>query len=152
MTRTAYDGVDWQRNPATANDIALLYLDGAYAAPAEAADHFHALGAQAVRITVLGDPGAGICDVETGDVTPAAARNYIRARRATGHAATIYVSLASLGAVRNACMGLVYDTLAADWTGLPHEVPGCVGCQYLPGPDYDTSVIWDEGWHRRAAG
>jgi hypothetical protein len=151
MSRTAYDSVTWQHNPARRDEIAFLYGDGRFAAPADAVTHFRDLGAQVVRITVLGDPQWGVCDVERGDVTPARSRDYVRARHALGHLPTIYCSRAAIPAVRASCAGLAYDIWAADWTGEPHEVEGTVGTQYLPGAEYDTSRFYDDGWHARAS-
>jgi hypothetical protein len=153
MSRKVFDGIASDAAAigrlARPGDVVLYYADGRYAWPAEAVTHFETAAIELVAITVLGDPRCGIWDDEIGD--KGSARGYARGRRSLGHMPTIYCDLATLPSVRERCAGLDYDVYVADWTGRPHEVPGTVGTQYLPGATHDTGIIYDDGWHPQLA-
>ncbi len=148
MSRTMYDSTTPAAIPSGARVVA-WYLDGAVSAwPAGSLDRF--ADAVKVSITVTGHPGGDIGDVENGDLTPASAAAWIRARG--GHRSTIYTFLDNLPAVRDACKGLVYDVWVADWTGQPHAIDGAVAVQYADpahgsGGDFDLSVVTDASWY-----
>lgn len=153
MSRRAYDGIgaDWQKIAAVAKpgELVFGYADGPYSAwPAVAWDHFTQAGIETVEITVTGNPECGIYDGFPDNGTgPADWRAYVRGRRTLGHVATIYVDMACLPHLRAGCQGLDYRVIVADWTGVPHEIPGCAGTQWFSGPDYDMSEIYDAAWH-----
>jgi hypothetical protein len=149
---TGYDGIGADAaaisRVAQAGDAVFHYQDGIYAWTAADLALFDGRGVDLVAITVFGDPSCAVGDVENGDMTPQKARGYIRARRRLGHQACIYCNQDTLPKVRAECQGLIYNVLIALWDGTREPVPGTIGKQYLPGPDYDTDVIYDPFWRR----
>lgn len=141
-----YDSTDVLAIPETAK-VAAGYVDGAFA-------NFAAVvartpNAQHVAITVTGRPANTVCDCETGDLTPLDAARWARVEQRAGRRPTIYcsrnlqqavmVALASVGAAP-------VDWWLADWTGVPHLIPGTVATQYandVAGCDLSlTNGLW----------
>jgi hypothetical protein len=131
------------------------YTDGDYAwSAAQVALFPHSVH---VTITVKGGV-AQVCDCENGDLTPAQAGAWVQARHAAGQRPTVYCSLATVPAVREATGSLVagrdYDIWVADWTGAAHPValpgPGAAAnaaaVQYRSTDGYDESEVYDTGW------
>jgi peptidoglycan hydrolase-like protein with peptidoglycan-binding domain len=110
-----------------------------------------------VTITVLGGP-ADVGDCETGDMTPAAAANWIRKQKAAGYLRpTVYRSLAFMKDLREATgdlvMGKDWDSWVADYDNSTTEnYAGEAAKQYQSTSDYDKSVIYDAGWPHRTKG
>jgi len=102
-------------------------------------------------------PGAKVADCENGDYTPAQAASWAHGRHDRGEWPTVYCSLDLIPAVRQATGSLVlgtdYDIWCADWTGSPHQVPGCAATQYASGTmlakPYDLSAVYRGSWPAR---
>lgn len=134
---TIYDAVDVAAIPASAQ-IILAYIDGGYRT-------FNAVRARfpnalILTVTTNGLNSADICDVESGDATPAIAARGV----AAGLYGTVYSDTSTHGALVAAIRG-AWQWYAADPTGTPHLVPGSVATQWAwpghgsPG-NYDISV------------
>ncbi len=150
--RTFGDSVDPASIPFHQVDGVFPYVDGLYAWSSADIDRFKDAKKAIARITVFGDwRAACIGDVETGDMTPADAAVFVRARnRFRPDTAVIYCNRSTLPAVEEACAGLHYRRWVADWTGQPHTIPGVqrlVAVQYVNHPGYDLSVVFDDRWH-----
>lgn len=143
---TMYDSTDASAIPVGAV-VAAGYVDGTFA-------NFAAVVARTpkarhVSITVTGRPANDVCDCESGDLTPLNAARWAAVEQRAGRRPTIYcskntqqaviVALASVGA------GPV-DWWLADWTGVPHLLPGTVATQYahdVAGCDVSfTDGVW----------
>ncbi|HEV2452154.1 MAG TPA: hypothetical protein VGS62_09520, partial [Streptosporangiaceae bacterium] len=142
---TMYDSVTWEAIPANAEVVA-GYVDGDFAWPPAAWERWP--GADKVLITVSGSLTGNVADVEAGDMTPAQAAEWIRAKHSAGmRGVTIYCSRSDLGAVRTACKGQAYYIWVADWTNSPHEIAGTVATQYQNvGTSYDLSMVYSQEW------
>lgn len=144
--RTLYDSVTASDIPTTAAMVA-GYVDGRYAW--SDADWGLHPGAQHVRIAVFADTDDGhALDVENGDATPAQSVSWVRARRAAGADPSVYMNVATWGAVRAAfrAAGVTEPHYwVADWTGARHLPAGAVACQYADpktsGGHYDLSAV-----------
>jgi hypothetical protein len=123
------------------------YINGAYAWSQADWDLFP--HANHVTISVTAGANAGdVLDVETGDATPGQTAGWIAMRKAAGlYRPTIYCSLDVIPAVRvgtgSYILGKDDDIWAADYTGVPHEVPGCAATQYESTANYDVSIVYD---------
>jgi hypothetical protein len=131
------------------------YLNGTFAWSQADWDLFP--HADHVTISITAGANAGdVLDVETGDATPGQTAGWIAMRKAAGlYRPTVYCSLDVIPAVRvgtgRYILGKDYDIWAADYTGVPHEVPGCAATQYESTANYDVSVVYDTAWpHRKA--
>lgn len=142
---TMYDSVTWDAIPANAEVVA-GYIDGNFAWPHQAWNRWP--DAEKVLITVSGSLTGNVADVENGDMTPAQAAEWIRAKHNAGmRGATIYCSVSNLGAVRDACKGQGYYIWVADWTNSPHEIAATVATQYQNvGTSYDLSMVYSQEW------
>lgn len=94
--RIGYDAVNWTAIPSTAAFV-LGYVDGDYAWPQEAWDHFASLNIPAARIAVNPATIADVLDCEPGNpvdpsVNPSSAVPWAKNVRAAGKTATIYCS------------------------------------------------------------
>jgi hypothetical protein len=143
MTGTIfYDSSSPEEIPPEAK-YAAVYVNG-YVTPAAQVRRFTG---GVFRISVLPEAYwarlARCIDVERGAATPADARAFITERHALGKGdATVYCSRLSIPAVQAACEGLDYRIWAADWTGVPHEVPGAWAVQFATVTGkYDESVV-----------
>lgn len=118
-----------------------------------------------VSITLTAAAAADVLDVERGGANPADTRGWIAQAKAAGYyRPTVYCSRLTIPAVRQGTgqyiLGRDYDIWAADYTGTPHQViaPGtpaatCAATQYESTPDYDLTVVYDDGWpHRKLPG
>lgn len=148
MAKTApcdmYDSVTWGDIPESAEVVA-GYMDGEFAWPSEAWSRFP--DAEKVIITVTGNLVANVCDVESGDLTPQQAAEWIKAKQAAGHrGATVYCSENNLSAVREACEGLAYYIWYANWSNAPTELPGTVAHQFRAAGIYDVSYVYSQEW------
>lgn len=151
MTVTMYDSVTAADIPAHAEAVA-GYSDGLYDDYAALVARFP--GKPVVSITTRAAAGARVCDVETGDSTPAQGAQWAKAEIGAGRRPTLYYS-ASMGTpVRDALMAegvnpADVDFWAADWTGTPHMLLGSVATQYADprtsGGHYDLSLA-TEAW------
>ena len=144
--RTLYDSVTAADIPEYAAMVA-GYTDGKYAwTDTDWALH---KGAQQVRITVFpGDNEGQVLDVENGDATPGESVSWVRARRAAGADPSVYMNVATWGAVRAAfrAAGVTEPHYwVADWTGARHLPAGAVACQYADpktsGGHFDLSTV-----------
>jgi hypothetical protein len=127
------------------------YIDGRYAWDRADWALPPVRGAIKNLITVTGLLIGNTADVENGDMTPADAPDWIRAKQEAGHrGATIYCQRSRLEEVWAACHDLDYYIWVADWTGEPHQVPGTIATQYanLPEPDIDLSSVYSGDWIR----
>jgi hypothetical protein len=131
------------------------YINGTYAWSQADWDLFP--HADHVTISITAGANAGdVLDVEAGDATPGQTAGWIAMRKAAGlYRPTIYCSLDVIPAVRvgtgSYILGKDYDIWAPDYTGVPHEVPGCAATQYESTANYDVSIVYDTAWpHRKA--
>lgn len=138
----AFDAVTWQEMPK--DGAHFLYVDGDYAAPAEA----HAAYPDAYTIAIEAATPADEYDVEKGNPdhpVPWA----IMMRQRYGYTGRIYCALATVGQVLDqfTTAGIAPPRFRiADWTGTPPAlVPnygaGTDGVQYATGQNYDTSLL-----------
>jgi hypothetical protein len=130
--------------------------------------------AQPVTITVTGEAGRNVADVENGDLTPAQGAQWARAAHLAGRFPVLYVNrsnkaaviteAAKLGLGLGARMyGLWVATLDGSFTDLDgsdlRTQPGVVAVQYLgagtnvagqgvtrSGGPFDVSLVVDAGW------
>ncbi len=146
MTRTMFDSVNPAAIPHGAQMVA-GYLNGNYAWSAAAWKQFAHI--TTIRIDVIGNAplDAGVLDVENGDATPHQAPAWVKKRSAAGFRATIYCNKSTWPAVQAACKGLTVSYWIADWTHVPHELPGAVAVQWTNGAAFDTSAVYDNTWH-----
>lgn len=135
-------------------DLYAGYVDGRYANLD--AIHKRFPGKTVVSITVTGEPGAHVCDCETGDLTPphaaAWAQREVQARRHP----TIYCDTSTRPSVETECskLGLAlrrdYEIWEAHYDNVAQLPDGAVAKQYADhGPDgenVDRSVVADF-WH-----
>jgi hypothetical protein len=110
-----------------------------------------------VTISITAGANAGdVLDVESGDATPDQTAGWIAMRKAAGlYRPTIYCSLDVIPAVRVGTGSYVldkdYDIWVANYTGVPHQEPGCAATQYESTANYDVSIVYDTAWpHRKA--
>jgi hypothetical protein len=146
MTRTMFDSVNPGAIPADAQMVA-GYFNGEFAWPAEAWKRFPHAAKVRIDVTGAAPRNAGVLDVENGDASPAQAPGWVRARLAAGFVATVYCNRATWPAVKAACQGLKVKYWIADWTHVPHGLPGAVAVQWTDGPQFDTSAVHDDAWH-----
>jgi hypothetical protein len=92
-------------------------------------------------------PDCDVLDVEPGGAWPpgTVVDPWLAARQSRGKTGTIYSNLANIGAVRTATKR-PFDWWAAQWTNVPHSVPGSVATQYENTPGYDLSLVTDANW------
>lgn len=153
---TMYDGLNTDAQVISKiikpGDKVAYYVDGLFAwTPAEIAlfphnDH--------ITITVFGNP-ADVADCESGDMTPNAAADWVRRRRAAGYfRPTVYRSLSGMPDLRqatgNLIMGQDWDSWVADFDNSTSSVyPGSAAKQYRSLDDRDVSEIYDAAWPHR---
>jgi hypothetical protein len=142
---TMYDGVTPGNIPTSAQIVA-GYIDGDYAWSSEDWDMFP--DAEKVLITVTGSLTANVADIENGDLTPAQAVEWIKAKQAKGlGGCTIYCNLSTLDSVWTACRGHGYYIWVADWTDSAHSIGGTVATQYSNVDNaYDLSEVYSQEW------
>jgi hypothetical protein len=141
-----------------AGSLVAGYVDGAYAWKPREWARFP-LNDQ-LAITVVGQAGARIADVETGDLGPGSGALWAKRELIAGRRPTLYSNLSTWEAVVWALKSLGADPSMVDWwaadpTGSPHLVPGSVATQYAwPGRGswghFDVSVTngtWPDTLH-----
>lgn len=138
-----YDAVDVAAIPADAQMI-LAYIDGGYVTLPAVQQRFP--NARILTVTTNGKNKADICDVESGDATPAIAGQGV----AAGLYKTVYCALENKAAVFAACSD--FNWYCAHPTGVEHLEPDSVATQWAwpgygsPG-NYDISVtngVWPD--------
>lgn len=158
-TLTMYDSVNVAALPARPGNFA-AYVDGKNTADnySDVVARFFPT-ARIVPITVVGNPGAAVADVEKGDLTPASGAAWARDQITLGRRPTLYYAKDSATAVAQALAAagvpnIAVDYFVADWTGSPHMVPGSVATQWAnpatSGGDFDVSLA-DAAWFARVA-
>lgn len=128
------------------------YADGLFRWPATQLRRFGE--AVQVPITVTGDPGCPVGDVESRDLDPEGFAHYLKARIERGeHWHACYSSIdtkplvdAAVAALLGAKYVKVFGWWCANPTGRPHIYPGSVATQYLWHGDYDVSTVTPH-WH-----
>jgi hypothetical protein len=155
-------GIRWLGLPAT---MGAGYGDGSASAWTSAEWVALTAVAQPVTITVTGEAGRDVADVENGDLTPAQGAQWARAAHLAGRFPVLYVNrsnkaaviteAAKLGLGLGARMyGLWVATLDGSFTDLDgsdlRKQPGVVAVQYLgsaqSGGPFDVSLVVDAGW------
>jgi hypothetical protein len=115
---------------------------------------------QPVTVTVLGEPGRNVADVENGDLTVAQGAAWAKAEMAAGRYPVLYVNRSNKAAAIAACSanrlsrfveyGLWVATLDGTFTDLDgsdlRTQAGVVAVQYLSAGDMDVSLVVDAGW------
>lgn len=139
-TVSGYDAVDVAAIPAGGAFI-LAYIDGDYVTLPAVRARFP--NARILTVTTDGRNKADLCDVESGDATPATFAQGFR----DGLYDTAYSDVTTKPALDAACEGLDWNWFAADPTGVEHIPPGAIGCQWawgqlgqVPG-NYDADVV-----------
>lgn len=144
-----YDSTQPSLIPADAAYIA-IYANGDYAASRETVQRQFPK-ARIFSIDVLGtDPGAGIADVENGNMSPGDVPGWVD-RRLTAHPngvlCRVYCNKSTWPAVKSEVAKLPADKSGtvrywiADPTGTAHSLPGADATQYYWGNDWDESTI-----------
>lgn len=140
---TVYDSVTVEAMPADPNAIYLGYVDGMW--PTYAAVKARFPHNVVLSVTTTGFTKADICDVEQGDATPEIAAAGLQ----NGLYHTIYSDRSTLPTLVKTIGHLQWQWFCADWTGVPHLVPGSVATQYADPPssggNYDISIT-DGTW------
>lgn len=140
---TIYDAVDVAAIPASATTL-LAYIDGDYVTLPAVRARFPK--ATILTVTTNGRSKADICDVESGDATPAIAAQGVR----DGLYDNVYSALENEDALFDLLAGKDWNWFAADPTGEEHLVPRSVATQWAwpghgsPG-NFDISVtngVW----------
>ena len=142
---TVYDSVNVGAIPW--NALCLLgYVDGKVP---EIAGNYAAVRARfpltgIVSVTTTGQSRAMMCDCERYDLTPEMVRTWTDSRLYMAPLPVVYASVSRFSRVLSAMRGHQWWWWAADWTGVPHLVPGSHATQYADpatsGGDYDVSV------------
>jgi hypothetical protein len=147
--RTMYDALDLTGIPTNAQMVAYYPHDSRTNG---AVSRF---SANTVLVTIDNHGNHTDCDVL--DVEPGAAwppssvvDPWLAAKHAQGKTGTIYANLANIGAVR-AATKRTFFWWAAQWTNVPHSVPGSVATQYEGVARYDISLVTDDNWPSAAA-
>lgn len=139
-----YDAVTVTAIPADA-EIILAYIDGAYVTLPAVQRRFPTK--RILTVTTTGLNAATLCDVESGDATPATAAVGV----AHGLYETVYSDVTTKTALDGALATLSWNWFSANPTGVPHLVAGSVATQYAwaslgqTSSDYDMSItngIW----------
>jgi peptidoglycan hydrolase-like protein with peptidoglycan-binding domain len=147
--RTMYDSLDLNAIPTSAQMVAYYPHDP------RTTGTVARFPKSTVLVTIDNQGNHTDCDVL--DVEPGAAwppgsvvDPWLAAKHAQGKTGTIYSNLANIGAVR-AATSRAFDWWAAQWTNMPHSVPGSVATQYENTPGYDLSLVTDPNWPRPPA-
>lgn len=102
-----------------------------------------------VPVSTIGTPNVRVYDMEQGDLTPAGAAKVCYVEISNNRRPTVYLSLAKwndlIAALKSFGIAMAQvDYGIADWTGMPHRVPGSVFTQYAnpdtSGGNWDTSL------------
>lgn len=156
MSRKLYDSTSVKDIPETATFVA-GYVDGNYRTVDALHERFPK--ARVVTITVLGTPGANVCDTEPGNIGIAAAARWAKAEVAAGRHPSLYCMASQWGQVKaavkaNGIAGKV-SYWVASYDGKAIIPAGAVAKQYLHGDlktigpaaysggHYDVSVVAD---------
>lgn len=158
MTRLMYDST----NPAGIPDVAEMvagYVNGKFNWAASNTAFNKWPHAAHVRIDVTGSnpASASVLDVETGDVTPDHAEQWIRDRSALGFRPVIYCNRATKSLVEAATGSLIHGKdywfwiATLDGTKELPDMTGVIAVQYadsnMLGFDADASIVYDNTWH-----
>ena len=142
--RTMYDALDLTGIPTNAQMV------GYYPHDSRTTGSVSRFSASTVLVTIDNHGNHIDCDVL--DVEPGAAwppgtvvDPWLAAKAAVGKTGTIYANLANIGAVR-AATKRTFFWWAAQWTNVPHSVPGSVATQYEGAARYDISLVTDASW------
>ena len=142
--RTMYDALDLTGIPTNAQVVAYYPHDS------RTNGSVSRFSASTVLVTIDNHGNHTDCDVL--DVEPGAAwppssvvDPWLAAKQAQGKTGTIYSNLANIGAVR-AATKRTFFWWAAQWTNVPHSVPGSVATQYEGAARYDISLVTDASW------
>lgn len=140
---TVYDSITVEAMPSDPKAIYLGYVDGQW--PTFAAVKARFPHNVVLSVTTTGFTKADICDVEQGDATPEVAAAGLR----NGLYHTVYSARSTLPELVKAFGNTPWHWFCADWTGVPHLVPGSVATQYADPPasggNYDISIT-DGTW------
>jgi hypothetical protein len=154
MTRTCYDSTTAADVP-KGGDLYAGYVDGRYVTVPALRKRFPK--ARIVTITVLGTPGAHVCDTEPGNIGVAGADRRAKNEIVAGRKPTLYL-MASMWpqvktAVKNAGIAGKVSYWIAQYDGKGEIPKGAVAKQYLHGDKnhpgsysgghYDTSIVAD---------
>lgn len=133
---TLYDSVNADAIPPDAQVVA-GYIDGKYAWTQIDFDKFP--NARVLRITVTGQDGADVLDVENGDVPNSGVAGWV----ARNPGKYVYTSRFNWPLVRAALQGANLDHLVkywiADWTNVPHMLDGANFVQWTSSRNFDVS-------------
>ena len=157
VTAAIKAGREWGGSKAT---MGAGYGDGSVSAWSSA--EWVALTAvgQPVTVTVLGEPGRNVADVENGDLIPASGAAWARTEHLAGRYPVLYCNRSNKAAVITTCKaagltlaghyGLWVATLDGTFTDLDgsdlRTQAGVVAVQYLSAGDMDVSLVVDAGW------
>jgi hypothetical protein len=142
--RTMYDALDLNAIPANAQIVAYYPHDS------RTTGSVSRFSKSTVLVTIDNQgthTDCDVLDVEPGAAWPPSAivDRWLAAKLAQGKTGTIYANLANIGEVR-AATSRAFDWWAAQWTNVPHSVPGSVATQYEGGGSFDLSLVTDANW------
>lgn len=132
-----YDSVNPSAIPLSAALVA-SYVDG-FGGYNAAVARFGAK--RSVSISVH-DADADVADVEAGGMTPAELPSWIERQQARGFPhPVVYCNRSTWPSVRAAVGARHVSYWIADWTGVPHTLPGADAVQYMSTHSYDLSWV-----------
>jgi hypothetical protein len=146
--RTMYDALDLNAIPANAQMVAYYPHDS------RTTGSVSRFSKSTVLVTIDNQGTHTDCDVldaEPGAAWPPSAvvDRWLAAKQAQGKTGSVYANLANIGEVR-AATKRAFHWWAAQWTNVPHSVPGSVATQYEGGGSYDLSLVTDDNWPKAA--
>lgn len=148
-----FDSTNVSAIPRTAT-LLLVYIDGDFVTAPAAAQQFPNARRVPTTTTAAGSLEAQVYDCEKGDGDPQQAASWASRKIALNQRPTIYVERSQWSDVQLALIDLgislnAVDYGIADWTGVPHLLPGSAFTQYANPPssggDYDISLtngVW----------
>lgn len=144
---TMYDSINPDAIPADA-ELCAGYVDGRWPSYQGMVARFGRN--RVVSITVTGEPGARVADVERGDLTPQQAAIWAKNELAAGRRPTIYTNLSTWDACKQALQAQGIDPSRVDWwiarPGPAELVPGTVATQYAFDVNGCDLSITDGSW------
>ncbi len=158
--RIGRDSITAAHIPIAGTDVAMGYVNGHWPSANDFPQRFPNI--PHVTIDVIGNrPDADVADVENGDLTPAGAVEWARAKLARGgDKPVLYCNRGNITAIFNAMNAAGYNIVSHFYTWLATldgtqriaDMTGVLAVQYLENvpANYDESIIWSDWWKQPA--